>query len=155
MPSHHAADPAPLLSVAHALPAELLILYESARVLSLPQFELAAVRQLGRLVGFDGGVWGIGGSNRSTGVFEISHATLLDRPSRLLSEYAAVAVAPALDRRSLPWRMRSAVRRVRLRVRRAERGATLQSRAACPPSHSSTSARPTAARAARSTRSTM
>ena len=91
MRSHHAADPDPLRSAAHALPAELLILYESARVLSLPQFELAAVRQLGRLVGFDGGVWGIGGSNRSTGVFEISHATLLDRPSRLLSEYAAVA----------------------------------------------------------------
>lgn|GEM_PF-2710036 len=78
-------------AIDRALPAALLTLYESARTAPLLQFELAASRQLGRLIGFDGAVWGQGKRQANAGPLHIEHASLFDRPPQLLSDYATVA----------------------------------------------------------------
>jgi DNA-binding CsgD family transcriptional regulator len=66
-------------------------LYESAVSLTLDKFELLAVRQLGRLVGFDGAVWGEGHVAGEPASVAIDRATLVDRPFQLVSDYASIA----------------------------------------------------------------
>ena len=55
-------------------------------------FEPFALRRLGQLVGFDGGVWGSGVvAAQPLGAFSITHASVVDRPATLLAEYAGLA----------------------------------------------------------------
>ena len=73
-----------------ATSSELLKLYERAVGSDLAAFEVASVRQLGHLVGFDGAVWGSGKVRASGGDFQISHATVIDRPTKILADYGHV-----------------------------------------------------------------
>ena len=64
-------------------------------------FELAAVRQLGSLVGFEGAVWGSGLVCDSRQALSIAQACVLDRPHALLDDYAHVASVDPVTRRFL------------------------------------------------------
>lgn len=76
---------------ANRLSAELLKLYGLAAHAETAEFEQRALRQLGRLVGFDGGIWGAGTADERGRVVAIEQATLIDRPRQMVDDYAAIA----------------------------------------------------------------
>ena len=69
--------------VTGAMPGTLVVLrqiYEAAMSQEVDAFEPFAVRCLGRLIGFDGAVWGSGVvAPGSQGAFSITRASLVDR----------------------------------------------------------------------------
>jgi DNA-binding CsgD family transcriptional regulator len=81
---------------------EVVELMAAAGRCELEQFEARALRSLGRLVGFDGAVWGQGVAQGpdATG-FRITRACLVDRPASLLTEYAQVAALDPVTARFL------------------------------------------------------
>jgi DNA-binding CsgD family transcriptional regulator len=80
-------DPA---SMAGALSA-LLQVYEATLSHDIDAFEPFALRCLGRVVGFDGAVWGSGVVTGPNAEFSITRASVVDRPASLLSEYPEFA----------------------------------------------------------------
>jgi DNA-binding CsgD family transcriptional regulator len=74
--------------------AELLRLYGAASRLEPAAFERRSIRRLGRLVGFDGAVWGHGRAVAGQARVRIEHAALLDRPARMLDDYDRLPADP-------------------------------------------------------------
>jgi DNA-binding CsgD family transcriptional regulator len=78
-------------SMVVAMPA-LLAIYEATLSQDIDAFEAFALRSLGRLVGFDGAVWGSGVvAPGPVAELCITRASVIDRPATLLGEYAEVA----------------------------------------------------------------
>lgn len=72
--------------------AALLQVFEATLTHDIDTFEPYALRCLGRLVGFDGAVWGSGVLQGDHAVgLSITRASVVDRPATLLSEYAELA----------------------------------------------------------------
>jgi DNA-binding CsgD family transcriptional regulator len=81
-------DPA---STAGALSA-LLEVYEATLAQDIDAFEPFALRCLGRVIGFDGAVWGSGVvAAAPNAAFSITRASVVDRPATLLAEYPEFA----------------------------------------------------------------
>ena len=70
----------------------VLQVYEATLTHDMDTFEPYALRCLGRLIGFDGAVWG-SGVLQGHGIqgLSITRASVVDRPATLLSEYAGLA----------------------------------------------------------------
>lgn len=77
---------------------ELLALYALATEATPGAFEQAAMRQLGRLVGFNGGVWGVGGPCAQEDRLEIREASVIDRPARLVEDFAQLLCEEPVSR---------------------------------------------------------
>ena len=70
----------------------LLQVYEATFTHAIDAFEPFALRCLGRLIGFDGAVWGSGVVAAGRGAaLSITRASVLDRPATLLTEYPEFA----------------------------------------------------------------
>ena len=80
----------------------VLQVFEATLSHDVETFEPFALRCLGRLIGFDGAVWGSGvvASGRD-GNFAITHASVVDRPATLLDEYPEVAPSDPVTARFL------------------------------------------------------
>ncbi len=82
--------------------AALPPLFDATLSHDIDAFESFALRSLGRLIGFDGAVWGSGVIGDSPGArFSITHASVLDRPATLLGEYAEVSALDPVTRQFL------------------------------------------------------
>jgi DNA-binding CsgD family transcriptional regulator/PAS domain-containing protein len=72
--------------------ATLQQVLEATHLLDIEAFEPYALRQLGRLIGFDGAVWGSGVvASGPAARFTITRASVIDRPATLLGEYLDLA----------------------------------------------------------------
>jgi DNA-binding CsgD family transcriptional regulator len=90
---------------AAAIPGLLAVLrqvFEATMSHDIDAFEPFALRCLGRLVGFDGAVWGSGVvAPGPRCALTISHASVVDRPRTLLSEYAGLSTRDPVTERWL------------------------------------------------------
>lgn len=77
-----------------SVPKQLLTLYSLATSQPLAEFEQAALRLLGTMVGFNGSIWGRGRPTLDGKTVAIDSASIIDRPDAIVQDYARL---PPLD----------------------------------------------------------